>query len=180
MRRTGGGSCRAGPVSANVSQKDHRRLKAANVKTMVILLSAFLGLASCSIAPHGVQTMKFNEAEIRQAEQALVLALSSSDPFAWVEHCTEDAVFVAPGAAAVQGRENLIRMARAMRPLSSVQIQNIKTEGSGSLAAGVAARIVVENSQREAQFRLMCSLPAEGWPSCPRIPPAQTCAHEQF
>jgi uncharacterized protein (TIGR02246 family) len=79
--------------------------------------------------------MKFNEAEIRQAEKALETALSSQDPMAWVEHYTEDAVFVAPGAAAVQGRGALARMAKAMRPLSSARIQGIKTEGSGSVAA---------------------------------------------
>ena len=62
-------------------------------------------------------------------------ALSSADPLAWVEHYTEDAVFVAPGAAAVQGREALTRMAKGMRPLSSVRIESIKTEGVGSVAA---------------------------------------------
>lgn len=62
-------------------------------------------------------------------------ALSSADPLAWVEHYTEDAVFVAPGAAAVQGREALTRMAKGMRPLSSVRIESIKTEGAGSVAA---------------------------------------------
>jgi len=44
-------------------------------------------------------------------------------------------VFVAPGAPAVQGREALTRLAKAMRPMSSVQIENIRTEGSGSVAA---------------------------------------------
>ncbi len=79
--------------------------------------------------------MKFDDTEIRQAERELERALSSSDPLAWVEHYTDDAVFVAPGAPPVQGRENLARMARAMRPLSSVQVQAIKTDGSASLAA---------------------------------------------
>jgi uncharacterized protein (TIGR02246 family) len=79
--------------------------------------------------------MVFNVAEIRQAERALEAVLSSPNPLAWVEHYTEDAVFVAPGASAVQGREALTRMAQAMRQLSSVQIEGIKTEGDGSLAA---------------------------------------------
>ena len=76
----------------------------------------------------------FDEAEIRTAERALEAALGSSDPTAWVHAYTEDAVFVAPGAPAVQGREALLEMARAMKPLSSVSIQALRTEGSENLA----------------------------------------------
>jgi uncharacterized protein (TIGR02246 family) len=76
----------------------------------------------------------FNEAEIRAAERALEQALQSPDPTAWVYWYTEDAVFVAPGAPAVQGRSALLQMARAMTPLSSVSIQPVRTEGSGALA----------------------------------------------
>jgi uncharacterized protein (TIGR02246 family) len=76
----------------------------------------------------------FNEAEIRAAERALEEALQSADPTAWVYSYTEDAVFVAPGAPAVQGRAALLQMARAMKPLSSVSIRPIRTEGSGGLA----------------------------------------------
>ena len=76
----------------------------------------------------------FNEGEIRAAERALEAALQSPDPTAWVYLYTEDAVFVAPGAPAVQGRAALLQMARAMKPLSSVSIQPIRTEGSGGLA----------------------------------------------
>ncbi len=77
----------------------------------------------------------FDPAEIRQAERALEAALSSADPLAWVDHYTEDAEFVAPGAPAVQGREALLRMAQSMRPLSAVRIQDLKTDGSGTVAA---------------------------------------------
>ena len=76
----------------------------------------------------------FNEAEIRTAERALEAALESPDPTAWVYAYTEDAVFVAPGAPAVQGRQALLEMARAMQPLSSVSIKPLRTEGSGNLA----------------------------------------------
>lgn len=76
----------------------------------------------------------FNEAEIRAAERGLVQALQSSDPTAWVYVYTEDAIFVAPGGPAVQGRAALLQMARAMKPLSSVALQPVRTEGSGSLA----------------------------------------------
>lgn len=61
-------------------------------------------------------------------------ALQSSDPQAWVYMYTEDAVFVAPGAPAVRGRPALLSMAKAMKPLSLVSIEPIRTEGSGHLA----------------------------------------------
>lgn len=76
----------------------------------------------------------FDEAEIRTAERALELALESSDPTAWVYAYTEDAVFVAPGAPAVQGRAALLEMAKAMNGLSSVSIKPLRTEGSGNVA----------------------------------------------
>ena len=62
----------------------------------------------------------FDEAEIRSAERALETAPESPDATAWVYHYTEDAMFVGPGAPAVQGREALLAMAKAMQPLSSV------------------------------------------------------------
>ena len=76
----------------------------------------------------------FNATEIRSAERALVNALEDSDPTAWVYHYTEDAVFVMPGNPPIAGREALLQMARAMRPLSSVSITALRTEGSGSIA----------------------------------------------
>jgi uncharacterized protein (TIGR02246 family) len=76
----------------------------------------------------------FNDSEIRAAERALERALESSDPTAWVYSYTEDAVFVFPGAPAVQGREQLLQMARNMKPLSSVSIKPLKTEASGNVA----------------------------------------------
>ena len=75
------------------------------------------------------------EDEIRAAERALENALSAPDPTAWVDHYTEDAVFVSPGAPPVQGRAALLKMAMAMRPLSSVKIEARRTEMSGNLAS---------------------------------------------
>ena len=92
----------------------------------------------------------FNEAEIRAAERALEQALQSSDPTAWVYSYTEDAVFVAPGAPAVQGRAALLQMAKAMKPLSSVSIQAVRTEGSGSLATVYAHASWVSGRPPEA------------------------------
>lgn len=76
----------------------------------------------------------FDETEIRSAERAFQDALESPDPTAWVYHYTEDAVFVGPGAPAVQGRDALLQMAEAMQPLSSVSLVRERSEGSGSLA----------------------------------------------
>ena len=76
----------------------------------------------------------FDETEIRSAERALQNALESPDATAWVYHYTEDALFVGPGAPAVQGREALLAMAKAMQPLSSVSIVPMRTEGSGNIA----------------------------------------------
>jgi uncharacterized protein (TIGR02246 family) len=76
----------------------------------------------------------FNETEIRSAERLLEKALESPDPTAWVYHYTEDALFVGPGSPAVQGREALLQMARAMKPLSSVSITALRSEGSGNMA----------------------------------------------
>lgn len=76
----------------------------------------------------------FDDAGIRAAERALEKALEASDPTAWVYSYTEDAVFVFPGAPAVQGRAQLLQMARSMKPLSSVSIQPLRTEGSGNVA----------------------------------------------
>ena len=78
--------------------------------------------------------LTFNEIEIHSAERLLEKALESPDPTAWVYHYTEDAVFVGPGSPAVQGREALLQMARAMTPLSSVSILALRTEGSGNFA----------------------------------------------
>ena len=76
----------------------------------------------------------FDESEIRSAERLLEKALESPDPTAWVYHYTEDAMFVGPGSPAVQGREALLQMARAMTPLSSVSITALQTGGSGAMA----------------------------------------------
>ena len=76
----------------------------------------------------------FDVTEIRSAERALEKALESPDPTAWVYHYTQDAIFVGPGSPAVQGREALLQMARAMTPVSSVSITELRTEGSGNMA----------------------------------------------
>ena len=76
----------------------------------------------------------FDESEIRAAERRLETALEASDPTAWVYEYTEDAVFDGGGDHAVQGREALLEMAGAMKPLSSVSIRPLRTEACGDLA----------------------------------------------
>ena len=77
----------------------------------------------------------FDESEIRAAERRLETALEADDPTAWVFDYTDDAVFDGGGEHASIGRESLLAMARSMRPLKSVSIRPLRTEGEGSLAA---------------------------------------------
>ena len=74
---------------------------AANiVRFCAITLAAAVSLLGCAQIPGPHVEYLFNEAEIRDAERALVNALESDNPTAWVYHYTEDAVFVVPGAPA--------------------------------------------------------------------------------
>lgn len=76
----------------------------------------------------------FDEAEIRAAERDLERALEDADPLAWVFEYTEDAVFDGGGDHVVQGRDALLAMAGAMKPMSSVSIRPLRTEGRDGLA----------------------------------------------
>lgn len=76
----------------------------------------------------------FDKTEIRDAERALEEALQSTEPTAWVYHYTEDAIFVASGSQAIQGRKSLLEMAADMQPLSSVSLSAVRTEGNENLA----------------------------------------------
>jgi uncharacterized protein (TIGR02246 family) len=104
------------------------------MQTAAVTFVFAVALAGCAQTTGSGMQPTFNEAEIRAAERALEKALESPDPTAWVYAYTEDAVFVAPGASAVQGRAALLQMAKAMKPLSSVSIKALRTEGSGDLA----------------------------------------------
>ena len=96
-----------------------------------LLLAA---VAGCAMSRGDRNQQLFDEAEIRAAERTLIQALQSPDPTAWVYSYTDDAVFVHSGGPDVQGRAALLQMAKAMKPLSSVSLQPIRTEGSGNLA----------------------------------------------
>jgi ketosteroid isomerase-like protein len=98
---------------------------------LVILVTGLLG---CSAQMPRADTATFDTEEIRSAERAVISALESDDPVAWVDHYTEDAVLLESGAPPVQGRPALLEMARAMKPLSQVVINPEHTEGNAKLA----------------------------------------------
>jgi uncharacterized protein (TIGR02246 family) len=73
-------------------------------------------------------------AAIRAAERALAEAFESADPAAWVDSYTEDAVFVGPGAPALEGRQALLD-AVPLISISSMEIAADSTLGAGDFAA---------------------------------------------
>jgi uncharacterized protein (TIGR02246 family) len=76
-------------------------------------------------------------AAVRASEHALAESFEAPDPTAWVDHYTDDAIFVAPGRAAIDGRAALVAHARQMTPLSSAQIVTQTTDGEGDLAVAL-------------------------------------------
>ena len=93
-----------------------------------------IGVLGCSAPMRRADVDTFDPQEIRNAERAVIGALESNDPLAWVDHYTEDAVLLEAGAPPVQGRQALLEMARVMKPLSSVVLNPARTEGSEKLA----------------------------------------------
>jgi uncharacterized protein (TIGR02246 family) len=73
-------------------------------------------------------------AAIRAAERALAQAFESSDPTAWVDSYTDDAIFVGPGVPAIEGRPALLEVAPQIS-ISSMEIAAQSTLGAGDLAA---------------------------------------------
>ena len=73
-------------------------------------------------------------AAIRGAENALVDAFESTDRTAWVDFYTDDAIFVGPGMAAIEGRDALLGAAEVVS-ISSMEIVTESTLGAGDFAA---------------------------------------------
>ena len=73
-------------------------------------------------------------AAIRDAEKALADAFEASDPTAWVDFYTEDAIFVGPGMPALEGRDALLEAAPAV-VISSMEIVAESTLGAEDFAA---------------------------------------------
>ena len=72
---------------------------------------ALLGTTAVSATAHwstvpAVVLSPSDVAAIRAAEKGLAEAFEASDPRAWVDFYTEDAIFVGPGTAAIEGRGN--------------------------------------------------------------------------
>src|SRR5262245_55570616 len=88
----------------------------------------------CGSAHAAADSRGLDPGEIRAAERAIITALESSDPTAWVYMYTEDAVFLEAGAPPIVGRQALLDMAKSMKPLSSVTISPERTVGAGNLA----------------------------------------------
>ena len=72
--------------------------------------------------------------DIRAAEKAIAEAFDSSDPTAWVDFYTDDAVFVGPGMPALEGRKALLDAAPHIS-ISAMEILADSTLGSGDFAA---------------------------------------------
>ena len=71
---------------------------------------------------------------IRAAELALAEAFEDTDPTAWVNSYTEDAIFVGPGSPPIEGRAALLAVARQIT-MSSLEIVADSTIGAGDFAA---------------------------------------------
>jgi uncharacterized protein (TIGR02246 family) len=71
---------------------------------------------------------------IRAAEKALAEAFESPDFTAWVDFYTDDAIFVAPGVPAIEGRSALVDVAPQIS-ISSMEIAAVSTLGTGDFAA---------------------------------------------
>jgi hypothetical protein len=67
-------------------------------------------------------------AAIRGAEKALADAFEASDPTAWVDFYTDDAIFVGPGLPAIEGRDALQSTAPSV-VISSMEIVADSTLG---------------------------------------------------
>jgi len=71
---------------------------------------------------------------IRAAERSLAQAFESPDLTVWVDSYTDDAIFVGPGAPAIEGRAALLEVAPHIS-ISSMEIKAHSTLGAGDLAA---------------------------------------------
>lgn len=94
---------------------------------------AFIALLF-SVAAMAADKPAFDLQEISAATAKLIAALESPDPTAWVYMYTEDAVLLESGSEPLEGRAALLDLARQMKPMSSVTISPLHTEGHGNLA----------------------------------------------
>jgi ketosteroid isomerase-like protein len=101
---------------------------------------------------------------IREAEKALAEAFEACDPTAWVDFYTDDAIFVGPGSAAIEGRNALLEAAPHVS-MSSVEIVPDSTLGSGDFAATLGhANWVSDSTMVRRRFLMVWRRePDGGW-----------------
>jgi ketosteroid isomerase-like protein len=90
---------------------------------------------------------------IRAAEKALAEAFESPDPTAWVDFYTDDAIFVGPGAPAIEGRGALVDAAPHIS-ISSMEIAPVSTVGTGDFAATLGNVTWVSGAERSDAGRV--------------------------
>ena len=83
---------------------------------------------------------------LRAAEEALAEAFESPDLTAWVDFYTDDAIFVGPGAPAIEGRSALLDAAPQIS-ISSMEIVADSTLGTGEFAATLGRATWVSGPQ---------------------------------
>ena len=95
----------------------------------IVLSSLILAVAADAAAPKD-----FDPKQIEAATTKLIAALQDPDPTAWVYMYTKDAGVLEAGSKPLEGREQLLELARSMQPMSSVVFTPIRTEGHGNIA----------------------------------------------
>lgn len=93
------------------------------------LAGLFIGALARASEPNA-----FDPQEIRAATTKLIAALEDPDPTAWVYMYTEDAGLLEAGSEPLEGRAQLLELAKSMQPMSSVAVSPTRTEGHGNLA----------------------------------------------
>jgi ketosteroid isomerase-like protein len=101
-------------------------------------------------------------AAIAASEQALAKALESADPMDWVGFYTEDAVFVGPGAPALDGRAAFLAAAPHI-DMKSVELVAESTVGDGDFAARLGrAAWLSASAQVRRRFLMVWRHEADG------------------
>lgn len=97
-----------------------------------------LGLSLVSlmlaVVTHAAEPKDFDLKQIRAATSKLIAALEDPDPTAWVYMYTEDAGVLEAGSKPLEGRAQLLGLAKSMQPMSSVVFTPSHTEGHGTIA----------------------------------------------
>jgi len=92
---------------------------------------------------------KFHESEIRAAEHRLETALEATIPPLGSMSTRSTRCLTGGGDQAVEGRESLLVMAGSMRPLRSVSIRPLRTEGRDDPAVVWAEACLDQRGRRE-------------------------------